>query len=71
MYAKMWADAHEAGNEETLPCTMDLHNNNVGRNAVTRRSSSAELQRIIRNKVDSGACKYIENNRLCNTYKVV
>lgn len=70
MYAKMWADAHEVGNEGTLAYTMDLHNNSVGRNAVTKLSSSNELQSIIRNKVDSGACKYIKNGVLYNTYDV-
>ena len=70
MYAKMWADAHEADNQGTLACQMDLHNNSVGRNAVTRLSSTNELQSIIRNKVDSGACKYIKNGVLCNTYDV-
>lgn len=70
MYAKMWADAHEADNQGTLACQMDLHNNSVGRNAVTRLSSTNELQSIIRNKVDSVACKYIKNGVLCNTYDV-
>lgn len=58
-YAKLWRDAHENFAENpALAKTMDLYNNNVGQNVVTKSTySTAQLITACMNKVTKGQCK--------------
>ncbi len=68
-HAKKWTDAHEFGatNQPALERKMDLHNNKVGLNIVTKKMSSRTLERAALKKVKDGACKRISKGKLVKT----
>lgn len=69
--AKIWADAHENGasNQPKLEKEMDFHNNDVGRNIVTKKMSSKDLEKEILKKVNNGTCRRISGKKLVKTDK--
>ncbi|MDR1605914.1 MAG: hypothetical protein LBS41_02245 [Streptococcaceae bacterium] len=52
--AKVWTDAHESDTTNKNEKTMDLTNNGIGRNAVDKNRSDADMAAIIYNKVNQG-----------------